>query len=127
MMGWLSYVPYVLLFMAATILIYGWGLWRGQNQQHDLQKMLTAKAVGKVQRAMKKQGSLDKAAVMELVKDIRVHQPFSKAYLGVTQPDAFAEELMRYMVGQHLVMEERGSHGRRWCLRRPKSTAQRCK
>ncbi len=116
-MGWLQYVLYVVMFMVATILVYGWGLWRAQNQQYDLQKMLTAKAVGKVQRALKKQGSLDKAAVMELVKNLKVHQPFSKTYLGVTNPSSFAEELMRYMVGQHMVLEVKGSRGRCWRLR----------
>ena len=113
-MQWLRYVPYVLLFMAITILVYGWGLWRGQNQQYDLQKMLTAKAVGRVQRALKKHGSLNKAEVMELVKDLKVHQPFSKIYLGVTTPGSFAEELMRYMVQQHMVTEEKGKNGRYW-------------
>lgn len=117
-MQWLRYVPYVLLFMVVTILVYGWGLWCGQNQQYDLQKMLTAKAVGKVQRTLKKQESLNKAAVMELVKDLKVHQPFSKAYLGIMNPGSFAEELMRYMVRQHMVTEEKGKSGRCWRMRK---------
>ena len=35
-MSFLQYIPFVLLFAAATALIYGWGLWRSQRQQQDL-------------------------------------------------------------------------------------------
>ena len=37
-MSFLQYIPFVLLFAAATALIYGWGLWRSQRQQQDLFK-----------------------------------------------------------------------------------------
>lgn len=117
-MEWLKYVPYVLLFMLATMLVYGWGLWRGQNQQGDLQKMLTAKAVARVQRALKKKECLDKAEVIELVKNLKVHQPFSETYLGVTNPSSFSEQLMQYMVQQHMVTEEKGKSGRCWKKRK---------
>ena len=37
-MSFLQYIPFVLLFAAATALIYGWGLWRSQRQQPALFK-----------------------------------------------------------------------------------------
>lgn len=39
-MSFLQYIPFVLLFAAATALIYGWGLWRSQRQQQDLSNLL---------------------------------------------------------------------------------------
>ena len=30
-MNLLRYIPYVLLFMVVTMLLYGWGMWRSQR------------------------------------------------------------------------------------------------
>ena len=49
----LRYIPYVLLFMVATMLIYGWGLWRTQRQTGDLTRQLYAKARSRVKRAVR--------------------------------------------------------------------------
>ena len=32
----LKYLPYVLLFAVATMIVYGWGLWRTSRQNQDL-------------------------------------------------------------------------------------------
>ena len=34
----IHYLPYILLFAVATMLIYGWGLWRSMHQNQDLNK-----------------------------------------------------------------------------------------
>ena len=34
----LKYLPYVLLFAVATMIVYGWGLWRTMRQGSDLAK-----------------------------------------------------------------------------------------
>ena len=39
----IHYLPYILLFAVATMLIYGWGLWRSMHQNQDLKKLLTSK------------------------------------------------------------------------------------
>lgn len=39
----LEYLPYVLLFALATIIVYGWGMWRSMRQKQDLSNMLSAK------------------------------------------------------------------------------------
>ena len=38
----LKYLPYVLLFAVATMIVYGWGLWRTSRQNQDLANMLSA-------------------------------------------------------------------------------------
>lgn len=53
-MSFLQYIPFVLLFAAATALIYGWGLWRSQRQQQDLSNLLFSKGVSRIQKALKK-------------------------------------------------------------------------
>ena len=59
----LEYLPYVLLFALATMIIYAWGLWRSIRQQQDLSNMLSAKGISKVKKAHKKSDS--KAALQQ--------------------------------------------------------------
>ena len=49
-MSFLQYIPFVLLFAAATALIYGWGLWRSQRQQQDLSNLLFSKGVSRIRK-----------------------------------------------------------------------------
>lgn len=39
----LKYLPYVLLFAVATMIVYGWGLWRTMRQGSDLANMLSSR------------------------------------------------------------------------------------
>ena len=57
-MSFLQYIPFVLLFAAATALIYGWGLWRSQRQQQDLSNLLFSKGVSRIQKPLKKKKHL---------------------------------------------------------------------
>ena len=50
----LKYLPYVLLFAVATMIVYGWGLWRASRQNQDLANMLSAKGISAVKKVLKK-------------------------------------------------------------------------
>ena len=67
-MSFLQYIPFVLLFAAATALIYGWGLWRSQRQQQDLSNLLFSKGVSRIQKALKKQKQLSRQELEEAVQ-----------------------------------------------------------
>ena len=54
----LKYIPYILLFALATMIIYAWGMWRSMRQQQDLSNMLSAKGIAKVKKALKKNGAM---------------------------------------------------------------------
>ena len=43
----LQYLPYILLFAVATMLIYGWGLWRSLHQKQDINNQMTSKGIRK--------------------------------------------------------------------------------
>lgn len=49
-----KYIPYVLMFAVATMIIYGWGLWRTMRQGQDLSNLLCSKGIAKVKKALKK-------------------------------------------------------------------------
>lgn len=106
----LRYIPYVLLFMVATMLIYGWGLWRTQRQIGDLTRQLYAKARSRVKRAVRKNGRMTRKDLIPVVQNLTARQPFSSKQLGVTDPDKFLDALLDYMLLQKdLRKEQQGS------------------
>ena len=67
----LKYIPYILLFALATMIIYAWGLWRSVRQNQDLSNLLAAKGVSKVKKALRKKSGLTLKELEPFVKDRR--------------------------------------------------------
>ena len=55
----LKYLPYVLLFAVATMIVYGWGLWRTMRQGSDLANMLSSKGISQSQKDIEEKWSYD--------------------------------------------------------------------
>lgn len=105
----LHYLPYVLLFAAATAILYGWGLWRASRQQQDLENMLASKGVSRVRKALKKNGPMTSRELESAVKGLTAKQPFSQEQIGVTDPAKFLGSILPYMVKQRMITEEKSS------------------
>ena len=70
----LKYIPYILLFALATMIIYAWGMWRSMRQQQDLSNMLSAKGIAKVKKALKKNGAMTAEELEPFVRDLTARQ-----------------------------------------------------
>ena len=103
----LKYIPYVLMFAVATMIIYGWGLWRTMHQKQDLSNMLCSTGISKVKKALKKNKSLTKKELEPFVKDLTAKQPFNSERIGVTDPNAFLDSILPYMLKQKMIKEIR--------------------
>lgn len=101
----LEYIPYVLLFALATMIIYGWGLWRSIRQKQDLSNMLSSKGISKVKKALKKSGPLTKKELEPFVKGLTARQPFAREQIGVTDPAQFLGSILPYMLKQKMITE----------------------
>lgn len=106
----LQYVPYILLFALATMVIYGWGLWRSMNQNKDLSNLLCSKGIARIKKALKKNGQMSRKEMEIVVKDLRVHQPFTREQMGVTDPQKFLDSILPYMVKQRIILEIKENH-----------------
>ena len=91
----LKYIPYVLMFAVATMIIYGWGLWRTMHQKQDLSNMLCSKGISKVKKALKKNKSLTKKELEPFVKDLTANSRSTAERIGVTDPNCFS--LIRFI------------------------------
>lgn len=103
----LKYLPYVLLFAVATMIVYGWGLWRTSRQNQDLANMLSAKGISAVKKALKKKGPLTRKELEPFVKNLTAKQPFMQDSIGVTDPKKFLDSILPYMIKQKMILEER--------------------
>ena len=61
----IHYLPYILLFAVATMLIYGWGLWRSMHQNQDLNNLLTSKGISRIKKELKRNGKMTKKELSE--------------------------------------------------------------
>lgn len=102
-----KYIPYVLLFAVATMIVYGWGLWRNMRQGQDLANMLSSKGVSAVRKALNKNGAMTRKDLEPFVKDLTAKQPFMREQINVTDPKKFLESILPYMIKQKMITEER--------------------
>lgn len=100
-----KYIPYVLMFAVATMIIYGWGLWRTMRQGQDLSNLLCSKGIANVKKALKKNKSLTRKELEPFVKDLTAKQPFNSERIGVTDPKAFLDSILPYMLKQKMIKE----------------------
>lgn len=107
----LQYLPYILLFAVATMLIYGWGLWRSLHQKQDLNNLLTSKGISKIKKELKRNGKMTKKELADCIQGLTAQQPFSKQRIGVTNPTQFLDSLLPCMERQEMITKTK-EHGR---------------
>ena len=98
----IHYLPYILLFAVATMLIYGWGLWRSMHQNQDLNNLLTSKGISRIKKELKRNGKMTKKELSDCVKDLTASQP-----IGVTNPNQFLDSLLPYMERQEMISKSK--------------------
>ena len=99
----IHYLPYILLFAVATMLIYGWGLWRSMHQNQDLNNLLTSKGISRIKKELKRNGKMTKKELSDSIQGLTAQQPFSKQCIGVTNPTQFLDSLLPYMERQEMI------------------------
>lgn len=103
----LHYIPYVLMFALAAMIIYGWGLWKTMRQSQDLANLLSAKGISRIKKALKKNGPMTAKQLEDAVAGLTAKQPFSREQIGVTDPKQFVSSLLPYMIHQKMILEEK--------------------
>lgn len=101
----LSYLPYVLMFMVATMIIYGWGIIRSQRSARDDTKLLYSKGAAVIKKALRQKESMTRFELRELIKDLKATPVFSRRTIAVTNPDEFIDLLLPYLVIQKEITE----------------------
>ena len=103
----IHYLPNILLFAVATMLIYGWGLWRSMRQNQDINTLLPSKGISRIKKELKRNGKMTNMELSDCVKDLTASQPFSKQRFGGTNPNQFLDSLLPYMERQEMISKSK--------------------
>lgn len=102
-----EYVPYILMFAVAAMILYGWGLYRSMHRRKDLTRMLLSKGVGVIRKQLKDGKGMTKKELEPHVKYLSAGLPFSRAKLSVTDSRQFLESVLSYMSRQQMIRSEK--------------------
>ena len=64
-----------------------------------------SKGIANVKKALKKNKSLTRKELEPFVKDLTAKQPFNSERIGVTDPKAFLDSILPYMLKQKMIKE----------------------
>lgn len=106
----------ILLFAAATSILYVWGLRKSMGQQADLAHLLQNKCAGRVVRYLRRHGVITLREMEPLVRGVRAGEFWSKQRVEVKHPASFAKELSAFLLSQQ-VIESTGKKGE-FCLKK---------
>ncbi len=95
----------ILGFALVTAILYVWGLKKSVGQGQDLQRRLIHKSAQRVLKATKKNGTIVRREVVSLVCDVKVGNIWSKQKLCVTDANAFADALLKFLCEQQYLEE----------------------
>ena len=101
----------ILLMAVVTAVLYGWGLFKQQNQSRDLTRMLYAKGAERVKKYLQKHDTISTAQMEQLVKGMKASLFYSRNKAVVADPKEYVRNLTAYMIEYHL-LEERRSEGK---------------
>lgn len=102
----------ILLFAVVTAILYVWGLRKSMTQARDLEHILLSKCSARVVKALHRQEFLTRKEIARQIQGVRAGLFWSRNRLEVQNAAAFAEKLIVYMQGQHLLEDAGGGRYR---------------
>lgn len=93
----------VLLFAAASAVLYVWGLKKSVTQHADLERILLNKCAGRVLRHLKTHEIITDAEIAQRINGIRAGQFWSRRRIHVGDAKKFTGQLTRYLLEQQYI------------------------
>lgn len=102
----------IILFAIATSIIYVWGLKKSIKQADTLKEMMYTKAANKVMAYLKKNDSVSKKEILNLVCGIKASEFYSKKTVVVQNEMEFTNSLINFMSDKNLIQKDKGIYRR---------------
>lgn len=93
----------ILLFAVVTAVLYLWGLRKSMTQARDLEHILLSKCSARVVKALGSREVITRKEIARQIQGVRAGLFWSRHRLEVQDAGAFADKLILYMKGQHLL------------------------
>ena len=97
------YIIYILMFAAATVIVFSWGIIKEQNKSRDLMNQLYKKAENNVVKAFKRKDVLSRKDIENEVKNVKASLFYSRDKMVVQNPRSFTKSLINTMINNNVI------------------------
>ena len=99
----MQYIIYILMFAAATVIVFSWGIIKEQNKSRDLMNQLYKKAENNVVKAFKRKDVLSRKDIENEVKNVKASLFYSRDKMVVQNPRSFTKSLINTMINNNVI------------------------
>ena len=99
----MKYIIYILMFAAATVIVFSWGIIKEQNKSRDLMSQLYKKAENNVLKAFKRKDVLSRKDIENEVKNVKASLFYSRDKMVVQNPKSFTKSLINTMINNNVI------------------------
>ena len=99
----MKYIIYILMFAAATVIVFSWGIIKEQNKSRDLMNQLYKKAQNNVLKAFKQKDVLSRRDIENEVKNIKASLFYSRDKMIIQNPTSFTKSLINIMINNNII------------------------
>ena len=99
----MKYIIYILMFAAATVIVFSWGIINEQNKSRDLMNQLYKKAENNVVKAFKRKDVLSRKDIENEVKNVKASLFYSRDKMVVQNPRSFTKSLINTMINNNVI------------------------
>ena len=93
----------IVLFAAATAILYAWGLGKAADQQADLTRALLSACGSRVVKHLKKQDTITAAEIAGLIRGVKVGQFWSRKKLTVQDGGKVCGQVIDFLLDQQYI------------------------
>ena len=99
----MKYIIYILMFAAATVIVFSWGIIKEQNKSRDLMNQLYKKSENNVVKAFKRKDVLSRKDIENEVKNVKASLFYSRDKMVVQNPRSFTKSLINTMINNNVI------------------------
>ena len=99
----------ILLFAAATAVLYAWGLGKSMDQKADLARDLLRVCGNRVVKYLKKHDTITVKETARLIDGVTVGQFWSRKKLKVEDPEKFSKQVLAFLHDQQYIENAGGA------------------
>ena len=99
----MKYIIYILMFAAATVIVFSWGIIKEQNKSRDLMNQLYKKDENNVVKAFKRKDVLSRKDIENEVKSVKASLFYSRDKMVVQNPRSFTKSLINTMINNNVI------------------------
>ena len=99
----MKYIIYILMFAAATVIVFSWGIIKEQNKSRDLMNQLYKKAENNVVKAFKRKDVLSRKDIENEVKNVKASLFYSRDKMVVQNPRSCTKSLINTRINNNVI------------------------